>query len=121
MIRISAFLVAGAIVVLVAGVLATSLALVYVSIAVSVLAAGLLTVGVLRRREEIFGEAGAMPAAPAAPAAPVSQLPAWADAAASGAGPGSSSAGSDAASRSRDALSRVAPIAPVAMRTIACA
>jgi hypothetical protein len=41
---------------LVAGVVASSLALVYASIAVSVAAAGLLGAGAFRRRQEIFGE-----------------------------------------------------------------
>ncbi len=59
MIRFSAILVAGAMAVLVAGVLATSLALVYLSIGVSVLASVLLAIGVILRRREIFGEAGA--------------------------------------------------------------
>ena len=59
MIRFSAILVAGAIVVLVTGVLATSLTLVYLSIGVSVLATVLLAVGVALRRREIFGEADA--------------------------------------------------------------
>ena len=63
MIRFSAILVAGAIAVLVAGVLATSLALVYLSIGVSVLALVLLVIGVILRREEIFGEAGRQPPA----------------------------------------------------------
>ena len=70
MIRFSAILVAGAIAVLVAGVLATSLALVYLSIGVSVLAAVLLAIGVILRRGEIFGEAGAT-AATGQPAWPV--------------------------------------------------
>ena len=69
MIRFSAFLVAGAILVLVVGVLTTSLVLVYVSIGVSVLASVLLAAGVLARRREIFGEAGA---------APDSRPPTWA-------------------------------------------
>ena len=60
MIRFSAILVAGAIAVLAAGVLATSLALVYLSIGVSILASVLLAVGVILRRREIFGEAGAV-------------------------------------------------------------
>jgi hypothetical protein len=57
-IRFSAILIAAAIAVLVTGVLATNLALVYLSIVASVLAAALLAVGVLLRREEIFGDAG---------------------------------------------------------------
>ena len=75
MIRFSAILVAGAIVVLVTGVLATSLTLVYLSIGVSVLATVLLAVGVALRRREIFGEADA---------ASGGHQPAWS--AASGAG-----------------------------------
>ena len=63
MIRSSAILIAAAIVVLVSGVIASSLPLVYASIAVSVLSAVLLAAGVLLRRGEIFGEAGT--AAPA--------------------------------------------------------
>ena len=77
MIRFSAILVAGALAVLTAGVLATSLALVYLSIGVSVLALLLLAIGVILRRREIFGEAGA--AAPsgwaAAPVTPVTGTP----------------------------------------------
>ena len=77
MIRFSAILVAGAIAVLVAGVLATSLALVYLSIGVSVLASVLLAVGVILRRREIFGEAGAAAASrrPAGPVTPVTGTP----------------------------------------------
>src|SRR5262249_11110508 len=45
-----------------------SLTLVYVSIGVSVLASVLLAAGVVRRRAEIFGEAGA---------APASRQPSW--------------------------------------------
>ena len=78
MIRFSAILVAGAIAVLVAGVLATSLALVYLSIGVSVLALVLLVIGVILRREEIFGEAG--PAAASGqhdwPVTPAAETPA---------------------------------------------
>lgn len=59
MIRSSAVLIAAAIGVLAAGVLAGSLQLVYVSIGVSVVAAVLLAVGVLLRRDEIFGATGA--------------------------------------------------------------
>ena len=58
MIRFSAILVAGAIAVLVAGVLATSLALVYLSIGVSVLASVLLAVGVILRRERDLRRGG---------------------------------------------------------------
>ena len=65
MIRFSAILVAGAIVVLVTGVLATSLTLVYLSIGVSVLATVLLAVGVALRRREIFGETDAQHGLPA--------------------------------------------------------
>ena len=60
MIRLSAIFVAGAILVLVAGVLAASLLLVYVSIGVSLLASVLLAAGVIVRRREIFGDAGAV-------------------------------------------------------------
>ena len=77
MIRFSAVLVAGAIAVLVAGVLATSLPLVYLSIGVSVLASVLLAIGVILRRGEIFGEAGAAAASgrPAGPVTPVTGTP----------------------------------------------
>ena len=77
MIRFSAILVAGAIAVLVAGVLATSLALVYLSIGVSVLALVLLAIGVILRRAEIFGEAGAAAASgqPSWPATPADGTP----------------------------------------------
>ena len=73
MIRFSAILVAGALAVLVAGVLATSLALVYLSIGVSVLALVLLAIGLVLQRREIFGETGAaavggQPAWPVTPA-----------------------------------------------------
>ena len=73
MIRFSAILVAGALAVLVAGVLATSLALVYLSIGVSVLALVLLAIGLILQRREIFGETGAaavggQPAWPVTPA-----------------------------------------------------
>ncbi|HYV79106.1 MAG TPA: hypothetical protein VE979_13330, partial [Streptosporangiaceae bacterium] len=68
MIRFSAILVAGALAVLVAGVLATSLALVYLSIGVSVLALALLAIGLILQRREIFGETGA---------AAVGGQPAW--------------------------------------------
>jgi hypothetical protein len=76
-IRFSAILVAGAIAVLVAGVLATNLALVYLSIGVSVLAAVLLAIGVILRRREIFGEAGATAATgqPAWPVTPATETP----------------------------------------------
>src|SRR6516164_1094499 len=47
--------------ILVAGVAAANLALIYVSIAVSILAAVTLAVGVLLRRRELFGETGAAP------------------------------------------------------------
>src|SRR5262249_21236885 len=82
LIRSSALLTAVAIAVLVAGVSAANLALIYVSIAVSILAAITLAVGVLLRRRELFGETGAAPqrdqpgwAAPEA-ARPVSVRPA---------------------------------------------
>src|SRR5262249_61379898 len=61
LIRSSALLTAVAIAVLVAGVSAANLALIYVSIAVSILAAITLAVGVLLRRRELFGETGAAP------------------------------------------------------------
>jgi hypothetical protein len=48
-------------VMLVAGVSAANLALIYVSIAVSIIAAVTLAVGVLLRRRELFGETGAAP------------------------------------------------------------
>jgi hypothetical protein len=58
-IRFSAILVAAAIAVLVTGVLASSVALVYASIGASVLAAVLLAAGVWLRRGEIFGAGSA--------------------------------------------------------------
>ena len=62
MIRSSVLLTAVAMAILVAGVAAANLALVYVSIAVSILAAVTLAVGVLLRRRELFGgETGAAP------------------------------------------------------------
>jgi hypothetical protein len=61
LIRSSALLTAVAMVVLVVGVSAANLALIYVSIAVSILAAVTLAVGVLLRRRELLGEAGAAP------------------------------------------------------------
>jgi hypothetical protein len=76
-IRFSAILVAGALAVLIAGVLATSLALVYLSIGVSVLASVLLAIGVILRRKEIFGETGAAAASgqPAWPVTPATGTP----------------------------------------------
>src|SRR5215472_9065735 len=47
--------------ILVAGVAAANLALIYLSIGVSILAAVTLAVGVLLRRRELFGETGAAP------------------------------------------------------------
>src|SRR5690242_8237838 len=47
--------------VLIAGVAAANLALIYLSIALSILAAVTLAVGVLLRRRELFGETGAAP------------------------------------------------------------
>jgi len=87
LIRFSALLTAVAIAILVAGVIAASLGLIYLSIAVSALAAVTLAVGVLLRRREIFGEAGAAPpsaqpgwaAAEAAKARPVLARPAAGD------------------------------------------
>jgi hypothetical protein len=76
-IRFSAILVAGALAVLVAGVLATSLALVYLSIGVSVLALVLLAIGLILQRREIFGETGAAAVGgqPAWPVTPVTGTP----------------------------------------------
>ena len=59
MIRSSAAMIAVAIVVLVTGVIASSLVLVYASIGVSALAAVALGIGVLRHKDEIFGSASA--------------------------------------------------------------
>lgn len=64
MIRFSALLVALAIGLLVAGVAASNLPLVYVSIAVCAVAALLLAAGVLRHWSEIFGTATKRPASP---------------------------------------------------------
>jgi hypothetical protein len=61
LIRSSALLTAVAMAVLVAGVSAANLALIYVSIAVSIIAAVTLAVGVVLRRRELFGETGAAP------------------------------------------------------------
>ena len=81
MIRSSALLVVAAIALLAAGVFASSLELVYVSIGVSILAAVLLSAGVILRRREIFGTAEAarlgMPAS--RPAADIAAVPAMAD------------------------------------------
>ena len=71
MIRISALLVALAIGLLVAGVAASSLPLVYVSIAVCAAAALLLAVGVLRHWSEIFGTGTKRAASPFAASQPV--------------------------------------------------
>ncbi|MBO0815565.1 MAG: hypothetical protein J2P30_10555, partial [Actinobacteria bacterium] len=71
MIRSSALLTVVAMAVLVAGVAAANLGLIYLSIAVSVLAAITLAVGVLLRRRELFGKAEA---------APRSAQPGWATA-----------------------------------------
>ena len=60
MIRFSALLVAVAIALLVSGVIASSLPLVYVSIGGCAIAALLLAVGVYRHRQEIFGAQGAV-------------------------------------------------------------
>ena len=59
MIRSSALLTVAAMAMLVAGVFSASLGLIYASIAVSILAALTLGVGVLLRRRELFGEAAA--------------------------------------------------------------
>src|SRR5690348_3955003 len=56
-IRSSALLTVAAMAMLVAGVFSASLGLIYASIAVSILAALTLGVGVLLRRRELFGEA----------------------------------------------------------------
>jgi hypothetical protein len=80
-IRSSALLIGLAMAVLAAGVLASSLALVYVSIGLSILAAALLTIGVFLRREEIFGAAATVQrGVPSSqPAADVAIVPARAD------------------------------------------
>jgi hypothetical protein len=69
LIRSSALLTAVAMAMLVAGVVAANLSLIYLSIAASIIAAVTLAVGVLLRRRELFGEAGA---------APQGALPDWA-------------------------------------------
>jgi hypothetical protein len=61
LIRSSALITAVAMAVLVAGVSAANLALIYVSIAVSIVAAVTLAVGVLLWRRELFGETRAAP------------------------------------------------------------
>jgi hypothetical protein len=62
-IRFSAALVAVAIGVLVGGVAASELSLVYIAIVVSAVALGVLAIGVLLKREELFGEGqGLVPA-----------------------------------------------------------
>ncbi len=74
MIRFSALLVALAIGLLVAGVAASSLPLVYVSIAVCAAAALLLAAGVLRHWSEIFGTGTRRAASPFAATRPVPSL-----------------------------------------------
>jgi hypothetical protein len=71
-IRFSAALVAVAIGVLIGGIATSRLLLVYVAIAVSAVALVALAIGVVLKREELFGEAqGLVPAgAGAAPAMP---------------------------------------------------
>ena len=71
MIRFSALLVALAIGLLVAGVAASNLPLVYVSIAVCAVAALLLAAGVLRHWSEIFGTGPKRTASPFAASQPV--------------------------------------------------
>jgi len=61
LIRSSALLTAVAMAMLIAGVAAANLGLIYLSIAVSILAAVTLAAGVLLRRRELFGEAAAAP------------------------------------------------------------
>src|SRR5690348_5582327 len=75
-IRSSALLTVAAMAMLVAGVFSASLGLIYASIAVSILAALTLGVGVLLRRRELFGQATAEDA-----------LPSWATADVAGARP----------------------------------
>ena len=111
MIRFSALLVALAIGLLVAGVVASSLLLVYVSIAVCAVAALLLAAGVLWHWSEIFGSGEARPASPAAsglagapattpvPARPVPASPVPASGAAAGMSPAGSPADRAAAGR----------------------
>jgi len=87
LIRSSALLTVVAMAMLVAGVSAANLGLIYLSIAVSIVAAVTLAVGVLLRRRELFGEAGAAtrsaqlgwPAAETAKARPVPVQPAAGD------------------------------------------
>ncbi|HEY3735271.1 MAG TPA: hypothetical protein VGL63_15280, partial [Streptosporangiaceae bacterium] len=100
MIRFSALLVALAIGLLVAGVAASSLPLVYVSIAVCAAAALLLAAGVVRHWSEIFGTGAKRPASPFAASQPVPS-PAAAGAAASHAAAASRS-GAAGRSASRD-------------------
>jgi hypothetical protein len=81
-IRSSALLIAVALALLAAGVFASSLELVYVSIAVSILAAVLLSAGVILRRGEIFGTAPGTErpgAVTSRPTADVTAVPAMAD------------------------------------------
>ena len=66
MIRFSAALVAVAVGVLVAGVVTSRLLFVYVAIGVSAAALVALAIGVVLRRAELFGEAGASPGPAAA-------------------------------------------------------
>ena len=61
MIRSSALLTVAAMAMLVAGAATANLSLIYLSIAVSILAVSALAVGVLPRRREIFGTSGAAP------------------------------------------------------------
>ena len=78
MIRSSALLVVAAIALLAAGVFASSLELVYVSIGVSILAAVALLIGVVVRRGELFGAAGTarQGASPSRPPADITGVPA---------------------------------------------
>ena len=66
MIRFSAALVAVAVGVLIGGVATSKLLLVYVAIGVSAVALVALAIGVVLKREELFGEPGASPSLVAA-------------------------------------------------------
>lgn len=75
MIRFSAALVAVAIGVLIGGIASSELSLVYVAIAVSAVALVALAIGVVRNREELFGEGQGVPPVGPTQASPVPATP----------------------------------------------
>jgi hypothetical protein len=100
-IRFSALLVAAAIALLVTGVIASSLPLVYVSIGVCTIAGFLLAIGVFRHRQEIFGVEGAVVRLGPPDAVPVPHRPSLAG--------GSAPAGRAAGSATSDSPTGSAP------------